>query len=331
MKKINYSLIAIAVLAVAVIVESILLINGTFTKIPKNANGEDIIVSLKDGTNYTVNDLYNKLKGKYALSTLMDMVDGKILESEYADKKEEVEKYANNILSNLKANYSSDEELTEALQTYGYNSIDDYLALVKSSQYTSYATTDYAKTLIKDDEIKKYYNEKYHADMTGEHILVKPASTSNEDLEKAKKKAQEVIKAIQEDIKKGTSIQDAFRKYKDDTSVTYQDLGTFNYNEMDEAFSKAAYALKVNEMSTSPVKSSFGYHIILKTAEAEKKSLDDAKEEIKESLAEEKVAADQTIQVKAMVELRKKYGLKINDTEIEQSYNRYVNNQLNKK
>lgn len=330
-KKLNYSLIAILVLAVAVIVETILLVNGALTKVPKNQNGEEILVSLKDGTNISVDDIYKKMKGSYGLNTILDEIDKKILTSEYADKKNDVDTYANNVLNNLKANYKSDEEMLEALQNYGYNSVDDYLEIVKTSQYTNYASIDYAKTLIKDDEVKKYYNEKYHADITGEHILVKPASTSKEDQDKAKKKAEEVIKAINADVKKGTSLQEAFRKYKDDKTVTYQNLGTFNYKEMDEAFSKAAYALKNNEMSSSPVKSSFGYHIILKTAEETKKSLEDAKEEIKEDLAEEKLTEDTTLQAKAMIALREKYDFKINDADIKQYYQRYINRQVNTK
>ena len=193
------------------------------------------------------------------------------------------------------------------------------------------ATEDYAKTLIKEDEIKKYYNEKYYADMTGEHILVKPASSSAADQEKAKKKAEEVIKSINADVKKGTSLEEAFRKYANDTTVTYQDLGTFNYVQMDEAFSKAAYALKNNTMSSSPVKSSFGYHIILKTDEGQKKSLEDAKEEIISTLAETKANEDTTLSAKAMIALREKYGFKIVDSEIKQYYERYINNQVNKK
>lgn len=322
-------IITIAVLLVIVIVESVLLITGAFTKIPKNANGEDIAVSLNDGTNFTVNDIYNELKKQYALSEIISMVDSKILNTEYANKKNEVDEYAKGILNNLKANYDSDADLEEALQNYGYNSVDAYLDVVKTSKLQSYATDDYAKTLITNDEIKKYYDEKYYADMSGVHILVKPTSSNQADQDNAKKKAQDIINAIKAEVKKGTDIKEAFSKYSSDTSVTYEDLGTFNYSQMDEAFSKAAYALKVNEMSSTPCKSSFGYHVILKTGEVDKKSMDDAKEEILTKLASEKTADDNTIQTKAMVNLRNKYGLTINDSEIKNYYDRYINRQLN--
>ena len=86
-KKLNYSLIAILVLAVVVIVETILLVNGALTKVPKNQNGEEIFVSLKDGTNISVDDIYKKMKTSYGLNTILDEIDKKILTSEYADKK----------------------------------------------------------------------------------------------------------------------------------------------------------------------------------------------------------------------------------------------------
>lgn len=330
MKKINGLIVTVAVLVLIIVVESIILITGVFTKIPKNANGEDIVVSLNDGTNYSVDELYKELKKDYGLDKVINMIDNKILTKEYANKKDEVDKYANDVLVNLKANYSSDEELEEALQNYGYNSINDYLELIKQSKYKSYATDDYAKTLITDEDIKKYYNEKVYADIEGVHILVKPASTSTTDQDAAKKKAEEIIKAIKEDVKKGTSVEDAFKKYQGDTSVTYQNLGRYNYTEMDEAFSKAAYALKVNEVSGA-VKSSFGYHVILKTKEYEKNSLEDEKANIIDKLVTEKTSSDTTLSAKALISIRTKYGLKINDSELEEFYNRYLNKQANTK
>ena len=252
-----------------------------------------------------------------------------------SDKKDEVESYVKNAETNLKSNYVDDkgnydeEKLLSALQNYGYNSIDAYLETVRTSQYTEYATEDYAKTLLTEEEIKKYYDEKMYADMSGKHILVKPASKSTDDENKAKAKAEEIIKAIKEDVKNGTDINEAFEKYKDNAEVTFEDLGTFNYTQMDEGFSKAAYALKTNEMSSTPAKSSYGYHVILKTGESEKKSYDDAKEEIKTTLAKEKVDADSTLQVKAMMNIREKHGFKINDSELNEYYNRYINRQLN--
>ena len=57
----------------------------------------------------------------------------------------------------------------------------------------------------------------------------------------------------------------------------------------------------------------------------------DAKEEIISTLAETKANEDTTLSAKAMIALREKYGFKIVDSEIKQYYERYINNQVNKK
>ena len=326
-------IITISVLVLCVLVETVLLITGALHRIPKNANGEDIVVSLNDGTQYTVNDVYGKMKANYALSTILDSVDEKILTTEFADKKDDVEKEVANNKANLIANYGSEQELETALQNYGYNSVDDYLKIVRNNKYNQYATEAYVKSTITNEEIDKYYNEKVYGDMAGVHILVKPstdvAKATDEDLKAAREKAEAVIKAIKDDVSKGTSLADAFKKYENDSSVLYQDLGTFNYTEMDEAFSKAAYALKVNEMTSTPVKSSFGYHVILKTAEYEKPSKDEKIEDIKTAIASTKTSSDTTLSVKAMKALREKYGFKINDSDLQNYYDRYLNRQMN--
>ena len=72
---------------------------------------------------------------------------------------------------------------------------------------------------------------------------------------------------------------DLAKKYsKDEASASNGgDLGYFDLNEMVDEFSDAVKELKVDEYTKEPVKSSFGYHIILKTGEKEKPKLKDVK------------------------------------------------------
>ena len=72
----------------------------------------------------------------------------------------------------------------------------------------------------------------------------------------------------------------------------------------------------------------YGYHIILKTDEKEKASLEDKKEEIVETLVEELKSTDKTLSINALVELRKDYGMNIEDDEIAKQYSTYIANQL---
>ena len=98
---------------------------------------------------------------------------------------------------------------------------------------------------------------------------------------------------------------------------------------MVEAFETAAYKLKKGEYSKSPVKTTYGYHVILKVDEKEKDTLENLKDKIKETLANEKIEKDSTMAVNAMVELRKEYGVTFNDSDIESAYNKYINYLIN--
>ncbi len=338
MKK-NINLIIIAVLAIAVIVETIIIASGRAHMIPKLENGEEAIIELKDGTKYSANEIWNEIKVSNGLSNLLNKIDSKILDEEYKDSEADTKTYVQTAELSIKAQYKDkdgnydEQALNDALQNYGYNSLDAYLATVKSNYLTNKAATDYAKTLISDSDIKAYYKTDIRPDLTGVHILVKPTATDDASLAAAKTKAENIISEINKKVKSGTKIEDAFKAYDEDSddATLYQDLGTFNYTDMVEDFSKAAYNLKAGEMSKTPVKTSYGYHVILITKVGEKKSLDDAKEEIISALAEKKVTDDSTISVTAMDKLREKYGMKIIDSELNERYKRYINYQLNQK
>ena len=102
------------------------------------------------------------------------------------------------------------------------------------------------------------------------------------------------------------------------------DLGYFNKGDMVEEFETAAYKLKVNEYTKEPVKTTYGYHIILKTGEKDKPKLKEVKGNIIETLTKEKLENDKTLEVTALDDLRKSYGLKFKDAKLKKNYNNYI-------
>lgn len=306
-------------------------------KIPKLSNGEEAIVKFDDGTMYSVDEIWNEVKDNYALSVLLTKIDEKILLEEYKDKKEDLDKYLNNYETYLKSNYVDEngkfdeQAMNDALASRGYSSIDILLDQQKVSYLTDLAVKDYAKGKITDKEINDYYKNEAVGDIHCEHILVKPNGTDNASNTEAKEKAEKILNDIKEDIKKGTSATEAFEKYKDNSEVTFQDLDYFNKGDMVEEFEKAAFALKKGGYTDSPVKTTYGYHLIIKLDEKEKESLDNLKDSIKETLAEKLIEDDTTTEVNAMVELRKKHGTNFQDSKLEEQYNRYINSLLNQK
>lgn len=309
-------------------------------KVSTLPNGNDALVSFSN-TNLGISagDLYGEVKGT-ALSKLIDMIDTKILLDKYPDKSSDADKYVNEQYDLIKTNFKDDkgkfdeEALKEQIYAYyGITDIDKFKDIIRLNYYRTEAVNDYAKKSVTDKQIQKYYDENVYGDISCKHILITPAVTDNmsdEDKTKADKEALQKAKDIIKKLKNGESFDDLAKEYSDDTSNKDKggDLGYFNTGDMLEEFEKAAFALKKGKYTTTPVKTKYGYHIILKTDEKEKPSLEDKKEEIIKTLASEAKSNDTALSINALVELRKEYGMNIEDDEMSKLYSTYISNSL---
>lgn len=309
-------------------------------KVSTLPNGDDALVSFSN-TNLGISagDLYSEVKGT-ALSKLIDMIDTKILLDKYPDKSSDADKYVNEQYDLIKTNFKDDkgkfdeESLKKQIYAYyGITDIDKFKDIIRLNYYRTEAVNDYAKNSVTDKQIQKYYDENVYGDISCKHILITPAVTddmSDEDKTKADKEALQKAKDIIKKLKNGESFDDLAKEYSDDTSNKDKggDLGYFNTGDMLEEFEKAAFALKKGKYTTTPVKTKYGYHIILKTDEKEKPSLEDKKEEIINTLASEAKSNDTALSINALVELRKEYGMNIEDDEMSKLYSTYISNSL---
>ena len=309
-------------------------------KVSTLPNGDDALVSFSN-TNLGISagDLYSEVKGT-ALSKLIDMIDTKILLDKYPDKSSDADKYVNEQYDLIKTNFKDDkgkfdeESLKEQIYAYyGITDIDKFKDIIRLNYYRTEAVNDYAKKSVTDKQIQKYYDENVYGDISCKHILITPAVTddmSDEDKTKADKEALQKAKDIIKKLKNGESFDDLAKEYSDDTSNKDKggDLGYFNTGDMLEEFEKAAFALKKGKYTTTPVKTKYGYHIILKTDEKEKPSLEDKKEEIINTLVSEAKSNDTALSINAFVELRKEYGMNIEDDEMSKLYSTYISNSL---
>lgn len=309
-------------------------------KVSTLPNGDDALVSFSN-TNLGISagDLYSEVKGT-ALSKLIDMIDTKILLDKYPDKSSDADKYVNEQYDLIKTNFKDDkgkfdeESLKEQIYAYyGITDIDKFKDIIRLNYYRTEAVNDYAKKSVTDKQIQKYYDENVYGDISCKHILITPAVTddmSDEDKTKADKEALQKAKDIIKKLKNGESFDDLAKEYSDDTSNKDKggDLGYFNTGDMLEEFEKAAFALKKGKYTTTPVKTKYGYHIILKTDEKEKPSLEDKKEEIIKTLADDAKSNDTALSINALVELRKEYGMNIEDDEMSKLYSTYISNSL---
>ena len=87
------------------------------------------------------------------------------------------------------------------------------------------------------------------------------------------------------------------------------------------------YTLKIGrngEYTKEPVKTKFGYHIILKVDEKEKEKLKDVKEDIKTKLTAKKMEDDNSIYYKSLIKYRESKKLTWKDDDLKKQYNAYM-------
>jgi hypothetical protein len=127
------------------------------------------------------------------------------------------------------------------------------------------------KSVVVDDAALLKYFEDHRSDyekIKARHILIRmkgspvPVRPGQEDL--SEEQALAKAKDLQAKIKGGADFAELARAESDDTNsgVKGGELDPFGHGQMVPSFEEAAYKLKAGELS-DPVKSPFGYHLIL--------------------------------------------------------------------
>lgn len=309
------------VLGITLFIGIALLTTGCKAKLK---NGEEVAVSV-NGKNITADDLYKELKLRYAKDIIADQIDKKIFDKKYKND-EEIEKQTNNYVEYVKSTYSDDFE--DTLVKSGFIDEDDFINNTRLNYQRQKAIEEYIKDNITDKEIKDYYNDEFAGDISAKHILIKVKSDSDEEGltdEEAKAKAEDLIQKLND----GADFSTLAKENSEDpgSAANGGDLGYFNKGKMVKEFEEAAYKLKVNEYTSEPVKTTYGYHIILKTDEKEKESLDKVKDEIKEKIVDKK-REDKVNDVKVLDKIRKENKMKFKDSKLKSLYEEYLEKEI---
>lgn len=287
-------------------------------------DGSKVAVKI-DGGKITATDYYNKIK-ENNVSLLIDMIDSKLLDKKYPATDEEDQKVKDQI-DQLKANYKDEKTLNQILtQYFGVNNEEELEAMLRLEFKREKAVKDYIAKNLKDKEIEKYYDEKIYGQVEASHILITPSVSENaeeDEIAEAEKEAKKTAKDIIKKLNNGEDFAKLAKKYSKDeaSAVNGGKLGYFELDEMVEEFSNAAKDLKVKEYTKEPVKSSYGYHIILKTGQKDKPKLKDVKDSIKEKITLQKLQEDTTLYYQTLIDIRKENNIKWNDTVLEDKYN----------
>lgn len=294
----------------------------------KLENGENAIVSFNNGDGITAQDLYDELKEMYGVNYLVNLIDAKLLDLEYEETTEELE-YVQQIVDSVKSE-SGDEFIDYIEYYYGVNSEEAFEDYIRLNYRRSLWIEDYAREIVTDKQIEDYYNDVYVGDMEVSHILITSDATS--DMTDDEKKAAETeaynkAKEIIEKLNNGEDFATLAKENSDDSGTASDGgvVGTVNYGmNYDEDFVDAAAALEEGKYSSTPVKTQFGYHIIYKTKQNEKESLEDSSDTIRDIIAEESLNNNTLLYSEALEALREKYEMNIVDSDLSSDYEEYL-------
>ncbi|MDD6879258.1 MAG: peptidylprolyl isomerase [bacterium] len=310
----------------------VLLVVTSCGKVPKLKDGTDAVVTLK-GENISVDSLYEDLKNTYGLNILINKIDRQILDELFKADDDETD-YIKNQIETIKYYYenmykSQYSSFNEYLNANGVSSEEELKSNISLNYKRDLAATRYAKTLVTDKEINKYYQDEIFGDISASHILIKPdVSDDATDEEKAEAEAEalKIAKEVISKLKDGADFAELAKEYSDDSSNSASGgkLADFNHGQMVDEFEKAAKDMKVGTYSTTPVKTEYGYHIIYKTAQKDKPKLEDVKDDIIEELANQKLSDNEKLSTIALIKLREEYEVKIQDSELNKQYKAYV-------
>lgn len=263
------------------------------------SNGSDK-VSESNAGNVTKDELYNAMKDKYGTSMLQELTFEKVLANRYTVKDSDITTKFNEIKKQYGASFQT------ALTQSGFKNEAAFKKSIKTQLLIEKAAE---KDLsITDKELKSYYDS-YKPDIKVRHILVKDEATANQ---------------VKQKLDAGQKFEDLAKQNSTDTATAKNggDLGSwiaYGSSGLDSTFEKAAFALKLNEIS-SPVKTQYGYHIIQKTAEKTKKPYNQMKAEMKQKLITEKLSSTDALGTILKKEF-KDANVKINDKDLKDALN----------
>ncbi|MBM6648093.1 peptidylprolyl isomerase PrsA [Bacillus sp. RIT 809] len=244
-------------------------------------------------TNSTItkSDFEKQLKDRYGKDMLYEMVAQDVITKKYKVSNDAVDKEVE------KAKDQYGEQFKATLENNRLKDEEDF----KNQIRFKLSLNEAIKQSVTEKDVKDHYKPEIKAS----HILV---SDENE------------AKEIKKKLDTGTSFEELAKQESQDilSKDNGGDLGYFGAGKMTPEFEKAAYKLKVGQIS-NPVKSPNGYHIIKLTDKKDLKPYDKVKDSIRKDLEEERIA-DPSFGQKLLQDELKKANIKINDNDLKDTF-----------
>ena len=291
-------------------------------------DGAQVAVSI-EGAKITATEYYEEIKNDN-IAKLIDMVDHSILDKKYKANEEE-DSAVKSQIDQIKSNYGEDENTYNAIlkQYFGVENEKEFEEMLRLEYKRNLAVNDYISNNLTDKEINKYYEDNIVGDIKASHILI-TADYDDDATEEEKKEAENVAleeaKKIIKKLNDGEDFAKLAKKYSKDTATSADggNLDYFDPNDMVVEFATAVKDLENGKYTKEPIKTQYGYHIILKVDQKEKAKLEDVKDEIKETLTNKKLEESTTIYYETLIKVREEQKINWKDDSLKKAYNEYM-------
>ena len=276
----------------------------------KLQDGKEVAVETSI-SKYTAEFLYDKLKEKNGLTVLLSELDKDIINDKYgtkldAEARESATTEAENYINQYKLYYQIDEDAF--LSQSGYKDRNDFIENLMINYKINYYVNEYIASTFSESDIRTYYD----SNVFGEKSITLISSTTDAD----------TVKKAQKELKNGTSLDKVKKKYSslvyNDLTVTYDTSSSFA-----DVIVNTIKNMKAKSVSDAISDDTYGTLAIYVSASGDKPTYDSIKDSLKQTMATSKQSEDQTLYYKAMMALRKEYGLKFNDAKYEEYYNNF--------
>lgn len=281
---------------------------GLFVAVTLAGCSSGTVANMK-GAKITKDEYYNAMKKTTTgQATLRNMIVLKALEQQYPNKVSD--KKVNSQFNKLKKQYGSSFDSTLEQNGYTESSFKDQ---IRTTLYSEVALKDMKKPTTKQIEAQW---KKYQPKIQVQHILVK---TEDE--------AKQIISDYQKDpteknfeaLAKKNSI-DTGTKNKGGKLTAFDNTDT----SLDSTFKTAAFKLKkAGDITTTPVKTQYGYHVIRAISIGKKGTMKEHKKDLENQIYTT-WQSDQTVMNNVITKVLKKANVSIKDNDLKDVLSSYL-------
>ena len=262
------------------------------------------VLATSDAGDVTVDDILNEMGTTQVANQTFQLVLDQILQDKYSDEVDEDE---------------INEQVDAEMEQYGG---EEQFEMMMAQQQPGMTAESYREQRIASTYHDLFFAERF--DITdeeamenaaeGAHILIAVDEDEEDGLsdEEAEEKAEDLISEIED----GADFGEVAEEESDDpgSAAEQGSLGLVTEGQMVPEFEEALFELEPGEMTSEPVESDFGYHIIQR---GEEENLDEELEDIKSQLVNQRIQEDPGQVLGFYQDLLDEYNVSFENDEIE--------------